>query len=611
MNGRRLIYRSLIIWAVLPSLGWAQPQFQGIGFLVGSDEHYTSPKGVSADGLVVIGKGRPAGGGLDPFRWTQETGAVSLGGLPLGSGGFAWGVSADGAVVVGEGGSPKSSPNTQAFRWTAETGMVGLGDLPGGWFSSRAFAVSGDGSVVAGLSHTGSIHEAFRWTAETGMVPLGPSCSEADFVAPSAMAISDDGSVIAGGGAFCEGGHGECYRWTEEEGLVSIGVLLFGDYCLPLDVSADASVIVGESDSTDGRQAFRWTQESGMVGLGDLPGGPSDSLGLAVSGDGSIVVGLSCAAGGPIFCSDLDPFIWDPHHGMRNLETVLQDVYGMDLGGWDLISAHGVSADGLVITGGGGNPDGWSEGWILQLPDCNANGQADDLDILDGISGDENGNVIPDECERDCNDNGQDDADDIEKGTSEDCNGNDIPDECEADCNANGQPDACDIEQGVSDDCNADYIPDECDPFPPITGQPEDQQVEPGDFTFFSVTVDGQVLSYQWRHDGVDMQDDERILGSEWPALLILEVVPEDAGAYDCLITYELGCQVISDTAMLTVHGPCPADFDDNGAVGPFDLAILLGNWGPNPDHPADLNDDDIIDAFDLALLLGHWGPCP
>ena len=46
-------------------------------------------------------------------------------------------------------------------------------------------------------------------------------------------------------------------------------------------------------------------------------------------------------------------------------------------------------------------------------------------------------------------------------------------------------------------------------------------------------------------------------------------------------------------------------------SVGAFDLAFLLGAWGPNPDHPADLNDDDIIYATDLALLLGAWGPCP
>ena len=55
----------------------------------------------------------------------------------------------------------------------------------------------------------------------------------------------------------------------------------------------------------------------------------------------------------------------------------------------------------------------------------------------------------------------------------------------------------------------------------------------------------------------------------------------------------------------------CPADINGDGEVGPFDLAIVLGFWGPNPGHPADLDNDDIIGPADLALLLGAWGPCP
>ncbi|MCZ6653915.1 MAG: PQQ-dependent sugar dehydrogenase, partial [Planctomycetota bacterium] len=54
----------------------------------------------------------------------------------------------------------------------------------------------------------------------------------------------------------------------------------------------------------------------------------------------------------------------------------------------------------------------------------------------------------------------------------------------------------------------------------------------------------------------------------------------------------------------------CPADLDYNGTVGAFDLAMLLGGWGPNPGHPADFNGDNVVDAADLAQLLGDWGPC-
>ena len=55
-----------------------------------------------------------------------------------------------------------------------------------------------------------------------------------------------------------------------------------------------------------------------------------------------------------------------------------------------------------------------------------------------------------------------------------------------------------------------------------------------------------------------------------------------------------------------------PPDFDGDGEVSAFDLAILLGSWGPCPDPPAncpaDLDDSGFVNSFDLAMLLGSWG---
>ncbi len=68
------------------------------------------------------------------------------------------------------------------------------------------------------------------------------------------------------------------------------------------------------------------------------------------------------------------------------------------------------------------------------------------------------------------------------------------------------------------------------------------------------------------------------------------------------------------------VAGSCFADINPNGQVGPGDLALLLGAWGPCPQPctpgvptdacPADLDPDCDVGPFDLALLLGAWGPC-
>ena len=226
-------------------------------------------------------------------------------------------------------------------------------------------------------------------------------------------------------------------------------------------------------------------------------------------------------------------------------------------------------------------------------PDCSSNG-------------------IPDVCEPDCNRNDVADSCDIAAGTSDDCTGNGIPDECEFDCNDNGQADSCDILEGVSDDCNQNGMPDECpeDDGPRILGQPQDVQVDQGDFALFVVDVDGILPEYQWRKDGQRLSDTERVIGTNTLMIFILDVMPGDAGLYDCVVTTP-PWECVSDSALLTVTEDCTADFDDDGAVGPFDLAFVLGFWGPNPDHPADLNGDGVVGPFDLTLLLLAWGPCP
>jgi hypothetical protein len=58
--------------------------------------------------------------------------------------------------------------------------------------------------------------------------------------------------------------------------------------------------------------------------------------------------------------------------------------------------------------------------------------------------------------------------------------------------------------------------------------------------------------------------------------------------------------------------GDCPTDVDGNGQTEAFDLANLLGKWGPVTPASACLDADGngFIEAFDLAVLLGSWGPC-
>jgi len=299
--------------------------------------------GVSGDGSVVVGYSI-SGTGLEAFRWTQATGMVGLGNLPGGISSSASGVSADGSVVVGYS---NSANGNEAFRWTQVTGMVGLGNLPG-WSSSRASGVSADGSVVVGYSD--SLDEVFRWTQATGMVGLGNLFGGGLFrrvLWSGIPAVSADGSVVVG---YTSGN--EASRWTQATGTVGLGSLRFSG--VASGVSADGSVVVGQSMNANfAQEAFRWTQGTGMVGLG----GPSYANG--VSADGSVVVGTSNESN--------EAFIWNSTQGMRSLKQVLTNDYGLNLNGWDLIEATGISADGLSIVGFGFNSSGNTEAWIASL----------------------------------------------------------------------------------------------------------------------------------------------------------------------------------------------------------------------------------------------------
>ncbi|MBP7053354.1 MAG: hypothetical protein KBE65_20285 [Phycisphaerae bacterium] len=53
---------------------------------------------------------------------------------------------------------------------------------------------------------------------------------------------------------------------------------------------------------------------------------------------------------------------------MRSLQDFLFTEYGLELTGWTLFGASGISSDGLTIVGTGFH-DGCAEGWIATLPD--------------------------------------------------------------------------------------------------------------------------------------------------------------------------------------------------------------------------------------------------
>ena len=355
---------SLIVVAGSSSGAWAA-SFQGLGYLPDLDDR-SFAFGVSGDGSTIVGSSRSFSGlGEEAYRWTSGTGMVGLGSLPGGStASRANAISADGSTIVGWS---SSASGFQAFRWTSGTSMVGLGSLPGGSTASRANAISADGSIIVGNADISSSQsEAYRWTSGTGMVGLGSLPGVNSRSGDGASDISADGSTIVG---FTSS---QAYRWTSDTGLVNISEVS-GDFSFhsALAVSADGSIIVGKGEF--GRatgnpitEAIMWTSDIGPVFLGGLGFQSSDfiSSALDISGDGSTIVGSAANLGG------IDAAIWDGTHGMRSLRHVLTTEYGLGdaLSGWSTLGeARGISDDGLTIVGNGTRSNGREEAWVVHL----------------------------------------------------------------------------------------------------------------------------------------------------------------------------------------------------------------------------------------------------
>jgi probable HAF family extracellular repeat protein len=353
-----------LIIAAIASLTTNAASFRGLGDLPGGS-FLSVAMGISSNGQVVVGYSSSANG-TEAIRWTPTNGLVGLGDLPGGTfSSFASAISPEGAVIVGVG---RSAAGGEAFRWTQAASMIGLGDLPGGAFNSAAYGVSADGHVIVGIgvsTLSGTRQEAFRWTVTNGMTALGDL--PGGIYTSTAWAVSADGTVIVGDSSSSNAtaAASEAFRWTETTGMVALGDFPNGNFSsIAYGISADGLVIVGRGYSgafdVNTHEAFSWTSDTGLIRLG-FTSCNDWSIAHAASGDGSVIVGDPESNRGD--CA----FIWDAQHGMRNVHEVLTNEYGLQLTGWQLSGARGISGDGTVIVGFGTNPNGQTEGWIADL----------------------------------------------------------------------------------------------------------------------------------------------------------------------------------------------------------------------------------------------------
>jgi probable HAF family extracellular repeat protein len=185
-------------------------------------------------------------------------------------------------------------------------------------------------------------------------LPLGDLTGGA--VRSLAHDVSADGTVVVGESDSAPGT--EAFVWTRDDGMRGLSSFSGGEFhSVATGVSGDGAVVVGysqsESSAPTGFEAFRWTEGSVLESLGDLAGGDYSSIALAASHDGSVIVGRSASGNGPE-----EAFHWSSALGMQGLADFPGGIF--------MSRAEDVSSDGKVIVGSGAGPSGieafhWTE----------------------------------------------------------------------------------------------------------------------------------------------------------------------------------------------------------------------------------------------------------
>ncbi len=352
----------VLVLSTVPDADAAQT-FRRLGHLPAQNGLGSVPVDVSADGRVVVGfvyrdgeqddleAANPLG-----FRWAADVMS------PVAACSRPRRVTDDGRTIVGYcedlDGKPLKIVDGVAVSVPVPQNVTG-------GFTT----ISGDGAVLfyeENYEHCWTIGHCETFF-KAGRIKDGLFQSIGSFgsdTLSTAVAASFDGGVAAVSSfarTLDEEEPVDPIRGTRWQGsLLDVGTLGAGDHVFVNDVSSDGTTIVGLSASPadEVEKPFRWTLAGGMTAL-PKPVFSDGAVPSSVSGDGSIIVGA---------------YLDGSEYGRAAIWTdgVFEDLQdkleldGVDLLGWQLISALAVSTDGETIVGLGIDPEtGRRSGWRL------------------------------------------------------------------------------------------------------------------------------------------------------------------------------------------------------------------------------------------------------
>ena len=251
-----------------PQIAWLTTEDETVNLGTWDCGTWSHAYGISADGTRIAGSSVRSATGIMTGFYLDDSGTMQP--LPFLSGGTAVdirAISGDGSTMAG---GANSAAGWNAVIWSeGDTELNVIGTLGGSY--SYVYGLNSDGSVAVGQSNG----TAFRWSDFEGMSALDGNAS-------TALGVSADGSRVVGARFLGSGGSGSVatvWDWAlgprQTSTPSSWDNLPGGASSEAWAVSDDGSVVVGDSQSTDGVRAFHWTETEGMVSLGVLDGADS------------------------------------------------------------------------------------------------------------------------------------------------------------------------------------------------------------------------------------------------------------------------------------------------------------------------------------------------
>ena len=196
----------------------------------------------------------------DAFIWTQESGLLSVGTLDGFVGSTSTGISGDGTVVIGQA-FTIDNRQSEGFRWTADTGAVSLGPEIG-----IPRDLSSDGRVIIGGPAI--------WKEGEGTTLL-PVVSDSDSAV--ARAVSGDGSIVVGAITSPVENSGLTeYRpvyWRNGDDpneFVTPDGFSVGDRISATDTTADGLLTIGLWETNDSVEALIWVNGGSPISIQSL-----------------------------------------------------------------------------------------------------------------------------------------------------------------------------------------------------------------------------------------------------------------------------------------------------------------------------------------------------